>query len=88
MLLLRKQDIVNINFKPDVVHCSRKNMVTTIYGQSSFYFLLSNFYGNKKNVKPLSANPTKWSSTLKQFAGCCYLESCQTIITVPFCENS
>ena len=23
------------------------------------------------DIKPLSANPTKWSNTLKQFVGCC-----------------
>ena len=24
-----------------------------------------------ENLNPLSANPTKWSTTLKQFVGCC-----------------
>ena len=48
ILLLCKQDIVNINFRLDVMHCSKKNMVTTIYRQSSFHFLLSNLYANKK----------------------------------------
>ena len=37
------------------------------------------------DLKPLSANPTKWSNTLKQFAGFCReLFECVR----PFCEVS
>ena len=28
-------------------------------------------YGQKVEYNPLTANPTKWSNTLKQFVGCC-----------------
>ena len=30
------------------------------------------------NINPLSAEPTKWSNTLKEFVGCCNL--CLTIL--------
>ena len=32
-------------------------------------FAKRNFQGPKELINPLSANPTKWSNTLKQFVG-------------------
>ena len=36
-----------------------------------FYFMSSVYVRNaNSDFNPLSANPTKWSNTLKQFVGC------------------
>ena len=44
-----------------------------------FQFLLSEKYDNIATVNLLSANPTKWSITIKQFVGNLSAEACNFI---------
>ena len=44
-----------------------------------FQFLLSEKYDNIATLNTLSANPTKWSITLKQFVGNLLAEACNFI---------
>ena len=48
--------------------------MTFMFNSKVIYQKQQGRHNNNKpetTINPLSANPTKWSNTLKQFVGCC-----------------
>ena len=62
-------DIINISGRNQLIHLSDHCQPFLFNYLAGFYLFMICWFRLSADVNPLSANPTKWSNTLKQFVG-------------------